>query len=199
MSEKRYPSINIRGERTGLGPLERSLISRYCEWSNDVSTSQTIGLTWPATLDAETSRFDAQIQDPTSVWFTIYELQAHNPIGLAWLYDIDHRHARASFGISIGDSEHRGQGFGTDATGLTLDYAFTALGIENVMLTVVAFNESGIRAYEKAGFRTFGRRRRCSRFGGELHDLIYMECTATEFTSPVLERFLYDRDSNTRD
>jgi diamine N-acetyltransferase len=199
VSEIQSPTINIQGERIGLGPLARGLVPLYFEWSNEVSTSQTIGLTWPATLDSETSLFEARIRDSSAVWFTIFKLQENRPIGLAWLYDIDHRHARASFGISIGAPEHRGHGFGTETTALTLDYAFNALGLENVMLTVVAFNESGIGAYEKAGFRTFGRRRRCTRFGGVLHDLIYMECTATDFSSPVLARFLYDGERITRD
>lgn len=186
MTADQRSTINFQGERVGLGPLSRSLVPLYCEWSNDVSTSRTIGLTWPATLDSETAIYESRTQDPHAVWFTIYELGTHRPIGLAWLYEISQRHARASFGISIGNPEDRGCGFGAEATALTLDYAFNALGIENVMLTVVAFNESGIRAYEKAGFRTFGRRRRCTRFGGELHDLVYMECTASDFTSPAL-------------
>lgn len=54
------------------------------------------------------------------------------------------------------------------------------------MLIVYTFNLAGTRAYTKAGFREFGRRRRCSRLGQQLWDLVYMECLANEFTSPVL-------------
>lgn len=186
MNDQTAPIIIIEGDVVGLGPIDRELIPHYLRWSNDLATSRTIGLTWPATLEQETDRYQARVQDPASVWFTIYELGTDRPIGLSWLYDIDTRHSRASFGISIGEAGDRGRGFGSEATSLTLDYAFNALGVENVMLTVVAFNEAGIRAYEKAGFRTFGRRRRCTRFGGELHDLVYMECTASDFTRPSL-------------
>lgn len=85
-----------------------------------------------------------------------------------------------------GEPDARGKGYGTEATALTLDDAFNALGVENVMLTVYMFNDAGIRADTKAGFREFGRRRRCSRLGQQLWDLVYMECLASEFTSPVL-------------
>ena len=75
-----------------------------------------------------------------------------------------------------------------------LDYAFTALGLPNVMLTVYEFNRIGIRAYEKAGFRELGRRRQCRMMGGNLWDEVYMDCLSTEFESPVLERvFTPDR------
>ncbi|HEX5502060.1 MAG TPA: GNAT family protein, partial [Thermomicrobiales bacterium] len=62
------------------------------------------------------------------------------------------------------------------------------LGLHNVMLTVDAFNLAGIRAYEKAGFREFGRRQQCHWMGGALWDMVYMECLATKFASPVLGR-----------
>ncbi len=36
-----------------------------------------------------------------------------------------------------------GRGYGTETTRLMLDYAFTALGLHNVMLTVFVFNAAG--------------------------------------------------------
>ena len=86
----------------------------------------------------------------------------------------------------IGEGAYRGRGYGTETTRLMLDYAFTALGLHNVFLTVNAYNYAGIRAYEKAGFREFGRRRQCKMRGGRRWDVVYMDCLATEFSSPVL-------------
>jgi RimJ/RimL family protein N-acetyltransferase len=71
-----------------------------------------------------------------------------------------------------------------------LDYAFTALGLHNVMLAVYAYNPAAIRAYVKAGFREFGRRRESVWMGGRLWDTIYMECLASDFVRPVLARIL---------
>ena len=67
-----------------------------------------------------------------------------------------------------------------------LDYAFTALGLHDVYLTVNAYNAAGLRASAKAGFREFGRRRQCEAMGGRRWDVVYMDCLATEFVSPVL-------------
>jgi RimJ/RimL family protein N-acetyltransferase len=58
------------------------------------------------------------------------------------------------------------------------------------MLTVYEYNLAGLRAYQKAGFREFGRRRQSHWMGGQLWDVIYMDCLATEFESPVLGTIL---------
>ena len=72
-------------------------------------------------------------------------------------------------------------GYGTEATRLTLDYAFTALGLHSVLLKVYAFNLAGLRTYQKAGFREIGRRREAHHMGGRLWDVILMDCLATDF------------------
>lgn len=190
MSEDSAPVINIEGDSVALGPLQRGLIPIYQAWNNSIATSRTLGLSWPTTLEQETAIYDQRVADPRAVYFTVYERHTRRPIGIAYLYEIEMRHARASFGISIGESADRGSGYGTEATRLLLDYAFTAYGLENVMLTVLSFNKAGIRAYEKAGFRIFGRRRKCSRAGSRLFDLIHMECLAGEFQSPLLSEHL---------
>jgi len=101
---------------------------------------------------------------------------------------VDYRNRTANFGIFIGEAEVRGKGYGTEATRLTLDHALTALGLHNVMLTVAEFNLAGQRAYARAGFHEFGRRRQCRWLGGRLWDDVYMDCLSTSFESPVLAR-----------
>lgn len=113
-------------------------------------------------------------------WFSIYETIDWQPIGVANLRDIDRRHRTAEFGISIGDPGQRGRGYGTEATLMILDYAFTKLELHNVLLTVYAFNVSALRVYQKCGFREIGRRRACYLMGGTLWDEIFMDCLAAD-------------------
>jgi diamine N-acetyltransferase len=97
---------------------------------------------------------------------------------------IDWRQSRATFGISIG--ERRGTGLGTDATRLTLDWAFNMLGLHNVMLTVLPTNTAAIRTYEKAGFKRIGVRRDSLSVLGRRGDEVLMDAVARDFDSPVL-------------
>ena len=185
------PIINVKGERVALGPLRRDLLPVYQRWINDFSTLRTLGGTVrPMTMEQETAWYDRAATSEESILFTIYEIGTWVPLGNVSLMGIDYRNRKAEFGIMIGEANYRGQGYGTEATRLMLDYAFTALGLHNVMLTVAEYNLAGRRAYEKAGFREFGRRRQCRAANGRLWDTIYMECLSTEFTSPVLATIL---------
>ncbi|RYG86054.1 N-acetyltransferase, partial [bacterium] len=86
----------------------------------------------------------------------------------------------------LGERDAWNSGLGTEATRLTLDYAFNALGLWNVLLRVVATNGRAIKAYERAGFKAIGRQRGSYRLGQEVYDDLYMDCVASEFESPVL-------------
>jgi RimJ/RimL family protein N-acetyltransferase len=124
--------------------------------------------------------------DPQTVGFAVYEQATARPIGYSMLLHINHFDRLADFDIILGAKDCWGRGYGTETTRLTLDYGFTILGLHNIMLTVRSYNERGIRAYTRAGFRPMGRRREARRVGGHAYDLIYMDCLATDFHSPTL-------------
>lgn len=187
-SDGEMPLVNIVGEAVALGPVRRDLIPLYQRWMNDFQTLPRLGAApGPMTLEAETRWYDEIVASDTRI-FTIYERATWRPLGTTDLRDIDHRNRSASFGVLIGEPGDRGKGYGTEATRLMLDYAFTALGLHNVLLHVYAYNLAGQRAYEKAGFKEIGRRRQCRWLGGRLWDEVLMDCLASEFESPVLGR-----------
>jgi len=173
----------IEGELVALGPIRRDLAPVYQRWFNDLGTMRTLGQPpLPKTLEDEQCWFDHSLESAQRVFFTIYERDGLRPIGTTDLREIDFRSGSAEFGIVIGEADARGRGYGTEATRLVLDYAFAALGLKSVMLRVAEFNPAARRAYEKAGFRSIGRRRQSHMMGGQLWDVWYMDCIATEFT-----------------
>jgi RimJ/RimL family protein N-acetyltransferase len=181
--------VNITGERVALGPLRRDLVPLYQKWRNDFEVQRTFGdLPAPVTLEAREKWYDEQIASD-AYWFTIYEISDPlRPIGTTDLFNVDYRYRIGQFGMLLGEADARGKGYGTEVTRLMLDFAFTALGLNNVMLTVAEYNLAGRRAYEKAGFREFGRRRQSDILNGVVYDEVYMDCIAAEFESPVLGR-----------
>jgi diamine N-acetyltransferase len=185
----------IEGERAALGTMRRDLAATYATWINRVEVKS--GLKNLGLLDreseeawmAETMQANAQLE-PVAANFTIYDRSDGAPVGTCALDDINHRHRRAAFGILLGD--RRGQGIGTEATRLTLDWAFNVLGLANVMLEVYPWNAGAIRAYEKAGFKVVGRRRDALLHHGRRWDEIYMDAVASEFSGSVLAGRLPD-------
>ena len=185
MDEARL-GTTIVGTQVTLGPLRRELVPLYQRWVNNFGTQRTLGgLPSPITYERELTRYN-QLSVADEALFTIYVRETGRPIGIAELKEIDRRSRTATFVIFIGEPEARGQGYGTEATRLALAYAFTALGLHSVGLQVYEFNLAGLRAYERAGLRTVGRRRQSYWMGGRFWDTIYMDCLAGEFVSPVL-------------
>jgi len=73
-------------------------------------------------------------------------------IGMAKLHHVDPRARTARYAIGLFRSEHRGRGFGQEATRLVLDHAFGPLGLERVELRVLDFNQQAIACYRRCGF-----------------------------------------------
>ncbi|MGY4984492.1 GNAT family N-acetyltransferase [Streptomyces nigrescens] len=118
--------------------------------------------------------------------FTIYRLESGEPVpaGVATLLP-DHAVRTAEYIIMLAP-EARGRGLGTQATRLTLDYAFHIANLRMVWLKVLAPNQAGIRAYEKAGFRTVGSLREAGYWLGQTCDEVIMDAVAGEFEGPSI-------------
>ncbi|HEX5164930.1 MAG TPA: GNAT family protein [Thermomicrobiales bacterium] len=185
------PIVMIRGDKVGLGPIRRDLITTYQRWFNELRVTRTLDLpSRPITFEDETSWFESAATGAT-VFFTIYELATMRPIGNLDLRNIDHYNGTAEYGIAIGEIDAWGKGYGTEATRLMLAYAFDVLGLHNVQLAVYTTNPGGQRAYERAGFKRSGIRRGGIRVGRERYDIIYMDATADDIQPGELHAIMH--------
>jgi diamine N-acetyltransferase len=180
------------GERVALGPLRKDLADTYRRWMHDLEVRRGLAHASVYALQAEEAWVDDAIEknaalQPEQANFTIYDLSDSAPVGTTALFEVSWRLSRATFGILLG--HRRGQGLGTEATRLTLDWAFHVLGLRNVLLEALATNAGAIRAYEAVGFRRIGVRRDCVfAVGGGRSDTLLMDAVADDFASPVLAR-----------
>lgn len=173
------PIYNLEQDEIALGPLDCRFLDDYLRWVNDFETALTyadVALPVPRENREAWYERNAQGTDRSVVRFTIFERVTSQPLGLTNLHAIDLHHGTAELGLLIGDPAQRGKGHGTTVSRMMLDYAFNRLELHNVMLRVYSNNEAGIRAYQKAGFRVFGRRTECRLLFGQRYDEIYMEC-----------------------
>ena len=172
------PDLIVVGELVALGPLRRDLAATYGRWVNAADVREgllNLGIDTPATAEAWV---DEQVKKgverpPAAADFTIYDRSDDAPVGTIGLFDISYVHSSAELGIAIG--ERRGQGLGTEAVRLVLEWAFRTLGLHSVMLGALAWNEGGLRAYERAGFRRIGIRRGGAMSRGERTDVVLMD------------------------
>ncbi len=191
----RDPIINIRGQRVGLGPLDMSMLHAMTRWINDFGTARTLAMDpVPMTEQQERQWLEGASSGQNGIVFAIYDLGDMVLVGSPNLFDIDHRHKTCELGIAIFDPGRRGKGLGTEAVRLITDYAIHGLEMHNVQLATYEYNHAGQRAYRKAGFKEYGRRREARLHNGKRWDIIFMDVLASEWESPVMEQLMAPDD-----
>ena len=187
--ESHEPDYVVVGERVALGPLRRDLAASYARWLNQLEVRRGLDQMSIATPQSQEKWVEETIEksaqrEPEAVEFTVYDRADATPVGTAGLFHIVHAHGTAAFGIAIG--ERRGQGLGTEATRLVLDFAFHVLQLRNVLLEALEWNVAGLTAYERAGFRRVGVRRGARMSRGRPTDLVIMDAVPDDFGRSVL-------------
>jgi RimJ/RimL family protein N-acetyltransferase len=125
--------------------------------------------------DEEIERFfHSRLLAGDSVAYGIHVQATDRLIGLTTFSSLDPDNGSVLFHITIGERDEWNRGYGTEATELMLALAFERMGLHRVGLSVFAFNERAIRAYEKAGFRIEGRLRQSILREGSYWDEIQM-------------------------
>jgi len=181
------PDFIVVGEKVALGPLRRDLAATYARWMNQLDVRRGLDYLGISTAQSQEKWVDENAergakQMPEGVEFTIYDRSDSTPVGTAGLLKI--AQGRAEFGIAIG--ERRGQGLGTEATQLVLDFAFNVLQLRNVLLQALEWNVAGLTAYERAGFRRIGVRRGAVISRGRPTDVVLMDAVPQDFGTSVL-------------
>src|SRR5688572_16392078 len=113
----------LKGERVTLRAVERDDLKRLHELQRNVDLVLLGDGEWdPQPLAAREQRYDKHASDEDKAWFVIEV--AGTVIGDLNLHHRDRRSRVSAFGIGIYDPEYLGQGYGREAIGLLLDWAF---------------------------------------------------------------------------
>lgn len=185
------PELIVVGERVALGPLRPDLAATYARWKNQLEVRRGLDQMGIATEKSEGKWVEENLEAgakraPGAAEFTVYDRADSVPVGTAGLFDISHANHVGEFGIYLG--ERRGQGLGTEATRLVLDFAFHVLNLRNVVLQTLDWNEAGMKAYERAGFRRIGVRRGAVMSRGRPTDVVLMDAVPEDFAGASVLR-----------
>jgi [ribosomal protein S5]-alanine N-acetyltransferase len=162
------------GSRISIGPfVPEDCAAMFC-WFNDVAAARLDFAYRPVDMMAHQQWWNGLGKDPSKVVFAIRKTSEPTIIGFVQVAAINSVHRSAEMGVRIGAEKNRGQGYGTEALRLALDFCWNHLNLNRVQLSVFKHNLRAIAAYKAAGFRKEGRMRRAAFIGGEWADLILM-------------------------
>lgn len=176
------------GEKVYLSPRNSEDYKQYTEWINNLEISTLSGSAHIIKTEMEEKEY---LESKTNDYnFGIIEAKTDKLLGSISLANIDHINRTAEFGIFIGDKNYHGNGYGSEAITLLLDYGFNILNLNNIRLTTFSYNKRAIRCYEKVGFKMVGKIREGKIISGKKYDLILMDMLASEFKSSKIYYYL---------
>ena len=174
----------IDGENVRLGPLKKEYIPLYVKWFNNPEMLQYLMMIRPLTRENEEEWYANAIKNQNAVFFAILLIDGGKDhlIGNCAV-KIDWKNKLGHLGITIGEKDNWGKGYGTEAMQLLVNYCFQTLNMHKVELNVYDFNTRAIKSYTKLDFKKEGCNRKSHYVNGKYVDLITMGILKDEWKS----------------
>jgi [ribosomal protein S5]-alanine N-acetyltransferase len=160
--------------RITIGPFVPEDFAPVFCWINDVAAARLDLAYRPVDMMTHQQWWQSLGKDLTKVVFAIRKTSEPTIIGYVQITGINSVHRSAEIGIRIGEEKNRGQGCGTEALRLALEFCWNHLNLNRVQLIVFKHNERAVCAYRAVGFRKEGLLRKAAFIGGDWVDVILM-------------------------
>ncbi|MFI6566111.1 GNAT family N-acetyltransferase [Streptomyces sp. NPDC050534] len=168
----------FEGKLVRLRALRPEDAEHHVRWRNDPEVVRWAAagdpMFGPVTAEAVRLGFDTMLRlsPRESAVFTVEDLTGGTVIGMADYRDLDPHAGVATLGITIGERELWGGGYGSDAVRLLAGHLFGAYGLSRLELDTWSGNERAVRAFARLGFREEGRRRSAVLVEGRRYDRV---------------------------
>ncbi len=148
-----------RGARITLSPLRLENLYKHFAWNNDPELNR-LDSEIPyeqESLGAFKRRFEQMIYAPAPD-SRDFEIHAEDGtvIGVAYIGNISAHNRHCKIGITIGDRNYWGKGYGRAALRLVLNYCFDELDMHRVGTETFEYNTAWRKLVEWAGFTREG-------------------------------------------
>jgi len=184
MGPRRWFPDALTGERVVLRRHAPENLRAFERWYGD---PEVVRLTryqdGPMRHDEIERFFAARALGADSLSMAIHVRDTDRLIGTCALSQLDSDNGSALYHITIGEKDAWGRGYGTEATALMMGHAFGGLGLHRIALSVFAFNERAIRAYQSVGFVIEGRAREAIWRDGRWWDEISMSLLDSDWAA----------------
>nr|WP_289355294.1 GNAT family protein [Paenibacillus sp. S-12] len=171
----------ITGKRIYLRPFSGDDVEWYYKAMLLTESSRLTGTKKFFSKEVLQSYLERIASDGERIQFVIALQDDDRPIGEIAIMDMDSSNRSGHVRIAIFAEEDCGQGYGSEAMILMLDYGFGMMNLNRIELVVFSYNARAVRAYEKIGFVQEGVQREALYYNHKYHDSIMMSMLAREY------------------
>ena len=174
----------LKGEKVTLRAHTREDLPKVWAFRTDVEVELAGGGDPPKPLTLQ--QVEAEFEKGEFVFHEGFAIEADGKyIGFSGIFNYNNVARTCELGITIGDKEYWGRGYGRDAVRLLLDYAFRLRNMQRVWLSTGSVNERALRCYKSCGFVEEGRLRRHNWGDGQYCDMVYMGILREEWEAGI--------------
>jgi len=175
----------LTGKLVRLREYRKEDLPKAQAFLNDSETRAYLnpGIAYPYTVADEEKWFEGISANHDTYHFAIESLDTGKYIGGCGINAVNWKIRAAETGIFIGDKDYWGKGYGTDAMEVLIDFCFSEMNLNKIILMVHSFNERALRCYEKCGFSVEGVLRQEVYRHGRYYDSIAMGLLREEWDS----------------
>ena len=182
-----FEGDRLVSDRVRLRPHVASDAPDHVRWRNDAevafwATANDIRF-WPVAAAAVDHWFSNRLpeMDPASDGVYAVDLRDGRHIGMVDYRDVNSVARSATVGITIGEKDLWGQGYGSEALRLLIHYLFDHLNLHRVQSDTWSGNERAMRSFARIGFREEGRLRDAVWGPGRYFDSVVMGLLRAEW------------------
>jgi RimJ/RimL family protein N-acetyltransferase len=184
----------FEGEQVCFGPIDHEKDPEIeSRWTHDAGYLRMISLdralpAAPAQIKKRYEAIEKDQDEKNNLFHFALRMRADDRlIGFARLYWIEWSNSAGFISLGIGDPSDRLKGYGSEALGLLLRYAFDELNLYRLSAVIPEYNPHALHVFCKAGFVEEVRRRQAVNRDGRRWDLIHLGILQDEWRARLAE------------
>jgi [ribosomal protein S5]-alanine N-acetyltransferase len=166
----------IEGERIYLREVRPADVNEeYYKWMNDSDVTKHLeSRFYPNSKESLLDFVTGKLRDKNNIFLAVIIKDGERHIGNIKLGPIDWIHRLADVALLIGAKDFWGRGYGTEAIGLIVNFAFRELNLHKLTAGHYSANVGSGKAFTKNGFVVEGVRRKHRFFDGDYVDTVLL-------------------------
>ncbi len=169
--------VFLSGDRVALRPPEREDLDAVQRWMNDPELWRPALDAFPMNGDLAEEFFETTLTTEDDVKLVVCVDDSDEPVGMVSLtagqYGPTATDRARSMELAFHlDPDFHGEGYGSEAAELVVEYGFADLNLNRIQAEAGAFNDASMGLLESLGFQREGSRRDAAYYRGDYYDMV---------------------------